>query len=276
MNTKVVLITGVSSGIGKAAAELFALNGWQVIGTARNITDTASLPQNKQIALKALDVTNEQSIHELFAWIEQTYGHLEVLVNNAGFGLFGAFETCSEEDIQQQYEVNVFGLMRMTREAVRVMRKQGRGTVVQISSMGGRFSLPLYSIYNSTKFAVEGFTEGLFYEVEPFGIRLKLVEPGPIKTDFYSRSKKVGTHAAFTSIYDQLSNRIWENYQKAGATGRPPEDVAKVIWKAATSNNKKLRYPVGWEIKLSILGAKLGSFSGMSKIMKRRTMGKSN
>lgn len=275
MNTKVVLITGVSSGIGKAAAELFAKNGWQVVGTARKVAEQTGLPQHANISLKTLDVTQEESIHQLFAWVEETYGHLDVVVNNAGFGLFGPFETCSEEDIQQQYEVNVFGLMRVTREAVRVMRKQGSGTIVQISSMGGRFSLPLYSIYNSTKFAVEGFTEGLFYEVEPFGIKLKLVEPGPIKTDFYSRSKKVGTHAAFTSIYDQLSNRIWDNYQKAGATGRPPEDVAQVIWKAATSNNKKLRYPVGWEIKLSVLGAKLGSFSGMSRIMKRRTMSKS-
>lgn len=270
MNTKVVLITGVSSGIGKATAQVFAQNGWQVIGTARQLTE--SLPQHPNITLKTLDVTQEESIHQLFSWVEQTHGHLDVVVNNAGFGLFGAFETCSEEDIQQQYEVNVFGLMRMTREAVRVMRKQGSGTIVQISSMGGRLSLPLYSIYNSTKFAVEGFTEGLFYEVEPFGIKLKLVEPGPIKTDFYSRSKKVGTHAAFTSIYEQLSNRIWDNYQKAGATGRPPEDVAQVIWKAATSHSKKLRYPVGWEIRLSVLGAKLGSFKGLSRIMKRRTM----
>lgn len=274
MNTKVVLITGVSSGIGKAAAELFAQNGWQVIGTARQLTD--SLPQHANIALKTLDVTQEESIHQLFTWVEQTYGHLDVVVNNAGFGLFGAFETCSEEDIQQQYEVNVFGLMRMTREAVRVMRKQGNGTIVQISSMGGRFSLPLYSIYNSTKFAVEGFTEGLFYEVEQFGIKVKLVEPGPIKTDFYSRSKKVGTHTAFTTIYDSLSNQVWDNYQKAGITGRPPEDVATVVWKAATSHNKKLRYPVGWEIKLNLLGVKLGSFAGISGIMKRRTMSKSN
>lgn len=275
MNTKVVLITGVSSGIGKATAQLFAQNGWQVIGTARNVTNSSNLPQHANIALKNLDITQETSIHDLFTWIDQTYGHLDVVVNNAGFGLFGAFETCSDADIQKQYEVNVFGLMRVTREAVRLMRKQGTGTIVQISSMGGRFSLPLYSIYNSTKFAVEGFTEGLFYEVEPFGIKLKLVEPGPIRTDFYSRSKKVGTHTAFTSVYDQVSNDVWENYAKAGATGRPPEDVAKVVWKAATSNNKKLRYPVGWEIKLNLFGVKLGSFAGVSRIMKLQTLRKS-
>lgn len=271
-NTKVVLITGVSSGIGKATAELFAQRGWQVVGTMRDVAQHAKLFTAPNIELKNLDVTQESSIHELMNWIEQQYGHLDVVVNNAGFGLFGAFETCSEQDIKQQFEVNVFGLMRVTREAIRLMRSQKKGTIIQISSMGGRFTFPFYSLYHSTKFAVEGFTESLMYELQPFGIQVKLVEPGAIRSDFYSRSRKEGTHTAFTSLYRQMSEHVWDQYQKAGATGSSPEVVAKVIWKAAHSCSNKLRFPAGWDAKANLLAVKFGSFRVLSGYIRRRIM----
>lgn len=269
MNNKVVLITGVSSGIGKATAELFAQQGWQVVGTVRNVDQHQHAFDSSQVALRAADVTNEQSIHELMNWIESQYGRLDAVVNNAGYGLFGAFETCSEQDIQDQFEVNVFGLMRVTREAIRLMRKQGSGTIVQISSMGGRFTFPFYSIYHSTKFAVEGFTESLFYELEPFGIQVKLVEPGAIQTDFYTRSRKQGTHAAFTSLYTQAMKYVWKKYEQAGQTGSSPAVVAQVIWTAATSRTQKLRYPAGRDAKLNMAAVRFGAWTGVSRYMKR-------
>lgn len=270
--TKVILITGVSSGIGQAAAELFAQRGWQVIGTMRNVEQHQQLLATPNIVLKKLDVTQESSIHELMNWVEQEYGHLDVVVNNAGFGLFGAFETCNEQDIQQQFEVNVFGLMRVTREAIRLMRQQKSGTIIQISSMGGRFAFPFYSMYHSTKFAVEGFTESLMYELQPFGIQVKLVEPGAIKTDFYSRSRKEGTHTAFTTLYSQLSEQVWDQYQKAGATGSSPEVVAQVIWKAAHSRPHQLRFPASRDAKLNLWAVKYLPFRMLYRTIRSRLL----
>lgn len=262
-----VLITGVSSGIGKAAAELFMAKGWQVIGTARKPDESRSSPN---MQLKAMEVTEAQSVHDLVNFIQETFGRLDVVVNNAGYGLFGAVETCSEQDIKQQFEVNVFGLITVCQEAIRVMRPRREGVIVNISSIGGRLTLPFYAIYNSTKFAVEGMTEGLDYELEPFGIRVKLVEPGPINTDFYNRSKKVGTHTAFTELYSKVMDKVWAGYGAAGANGAAPEEVAQVIWQAATDGKRKLRYPVGFETRANVWGVKFLPHALIRLAVKRR------
>lgn len=267
-NTQVILITGVSSGIGKATAELFVAQGWQVVGTVRDVEKSKNDFHDEKIVLREMEVTDEQSIHQVMSWIEQTYGRLDVVVNNAGFGLFGAFETCSEQDIEQQFAVNVFGLMRVTREAIRLMRKQGSGTIIQISSMGGRFTFPFYSLYHATKFSVEGFTESLSYELEPFNISVRLVEPGAIQTDFYSRSRRQGTHAAFTSLYAATAERVWKRYQKAGEQGSQPEVVARTIWKAALCRTQRLRFPAGRDAKYNLLAVKYVPFSGLRRIIK--------
>lgn len=176
---KTILITGTSSGIGKSTAIEFAKNGWNVIATQRNPEKETDFKTFNNVKLYPLDVTNLDSITQVFKKVKEEFGTIDVVLNNAGYGVDGAFEAMSDEVIEKQFNTNVFGLMRVTREAIKAMRPSGGGTIIQISSMGGKITFPLYSIYHSTKFAVEGFTESLHYELAQFNIKLKLIEPGP-------------------------------------------------------------------------------------------------
>lgn len=252
MNKKIVLITGAGSGIGKAAAELFAKKGWQVIATMRTPDAYAKEFIDDNYYLLPLDVSKADSIVTAIAEAKKMFGRIDVVVNNAGYGLYGAFEMFTPEEIQQQYDVNVFGIMNVCREVIPVLREQGSGTIINISSMGGKFTIPYYGVYNSTKFAVEGFTEGLWYELAQFGIRVKMVEPGAINTDFYSRSKKVGTRPDYAEIYSRIIDKLWKQYGSAGIGGSSPELVAKVIYKAAKSRSQRLRYAAGRDAHLNI------------------------
>ena len=156
--TKTILITGTSSGIGKSTVIEFARKGWNVIATQRNPEKETDFNSFDNIKLYPLDVTNLESISKVFNTIKEEFGIIDVVVNNAGYGVDGAFEAMTDEIIEKQFNTNVFGLMRVTREAIKHMRPNGGGTIIQISSMGGKITFPLYSIYHATKFAVEGFT----------------------------------------------------------------------------------------------------------------------
>lgn len=241
---KTVLITGTSSGIGKSAVFEFAKNGWNVIATQRNHkkeTDFISLPNVK---LFNLDVTNLDSIIETMTIVQKDFGNIDVIVNNAGFGVDGIFESMSDEIIQKQFNTNVFGLMRVTREAIKLMRPDGGGIIIQISSMGGKITFPLYSIYHATKFAVEGFTESLHYELAQFNIKMKLIEPGPIVTEFYGRSRHF-IKPTNTNAYDGFIQKFNDAAEKVMKDAEGPEVVAKMIYKAATDNSNQMRYAVG-------------------------------
>ena len=191
MTKKTVLITGSNSGIGKAAVTLFSEKGWNVAATMRSLETGKDLSALPGVRLYALDVTDHASITRTFDAVTKHFGRIDVVVNNAGYGLSGVFEEISQESIERQFATNVFGLMRVTREAISHMRERGAGTIVQISSMGGRITFPLYSPYHATKWAVEGFSESLHYELTALNIKLKLVEPGLIKTDFAGRSAEM-------------------------------------------------------------------------------------
>lgn len=241
---KTILITGTSSGIGKSTVFEFANKGWNVIATQRNPEkekDFAALPN---VRLYALDVTNLESITQTLQKVKDEFGSIEVIVNNAGYGVDGAFEAMSDEVIEKQFNTNVFGLMRVTREAIKLMRPQRGGTIIQISSMGGKITFPLYSIYHSTKFAVEGFTESLHYELAEFNIKLKLVEPGPIVTDFYGRSRQF-IKPNYTNVYDGFIKKFNDAAENVMKDAEGPEVVAKTIYEAATDNSNKMRYAVG-------------------------------
>jgi NAD(P)-dependent dehydrogenase (short-subunit alcohol dehydrogenase family) len=241
---KTVLITGASTGIGKATAILFQQRGWNVVATMRapqKATDLAAL--NNVICLP-LDVTDPLSIHSAIAEAIGKFGAIDVVVNNAGYGLVGAFETSTPEQIRRQFETNVFGLMAVTREVLPHLRSQNQGVIVNISSVGGRLTFPLYSLYHSTKWAVEGFSESLQFELRPFNIRVKIVEPGPIKTDFYDRSADVTTNPDIKD-YDGYVSKVLPKTNQAGVDGLPPEAVAQTIYQASTDRSWKLRYPVG-------------------------------
>ena len=242
---KTVLITGTSTGIGRAAVQLFSAKGWNVAATLRNPANETEMQSWPGVRLYPLDVTDAASVDTAFAAVIRDLGRIDVLVNNAGYGVDGVFEAMTDDVIRRQYDTNVFGLMRTTRAAIAHMRAAGGGgTIVQIASMGGRLAFPLYSIYHGTKWAVEGFTESLQFEVAPFGIRMKLVEPGAIKTEFYGAGREL-VKPTDTRDYDAFVARCEQVSQEAGRKGESPATVAEAIYRAATDGSRKLRYPVG-------------------------------
>ena len=264
---KVALVTGSSTGIGRSTVEHLSAAGWTVIATMRTPAKEQTLQKLPGVSLQTLDVTDVQSIRRALAETVQKHGRIDALVNNAGYGLVGAFEEIAEEQIRKQFETNVFGLMSVCREALPYLRKQGGGRIINISSVGGRITFPLYSAYHSTKWAVEGFTESLQYELAPFGIRTVLIEPGAIRTDFYDRSAdKPKTKDG--SPYENFVEKLMAQYDKIGATAVGPEAVAKVIVRAAEVNQPKLRYSVGGQAPLLLFLRRLlpdRAFNGMVK-----------
>jgi NAD(P)-dependent dehydrogenase (short-subunit alcohol dehydrogenase family) len=241
---KTILITGTSSGIGKATVFEFAKMGWNVIATQRHPENEFDFKDLPNVKMYALDVTNLESIKNAISLAEKDFGKIDVVVNNAGYGVDGAFEAMSDDIIEKQFNTNVFGLMRVTREAIKHMRPNGGGMIIQISSMGGKVTFPLYSIYHATKFAVEGFTESLHYELSQFNIKMKLIEPGPIVTDFYGRSRQF-IKPTDTNQYDGFIQKFNDAAKKVMKDAEGPDVVAKMIYKSATDNSNQMRYAVG-------------------------------
>jgi NAD(P)-dependent dehydrogenase (short-subunit alcohol dehydrogenase family) len=240
---KVVLITGASSGIGKETAKLFQVKNWKVAATMRSPEKANDLERIVDIECFRLDVTDSESIRTAISQTIERFGRIDVVVNNAGYGLVGPFEAATEEQIRRQFDTNVFGMMNVCREILPIFRDQKRGTIVNVASMGGRITFPLYSLYHATKWAVEGFSEALQYEVKQFGIRIKIIEPGPIKTDFYDRSQDLTRKDGLTA-YDTFVDRALPNLQKAGANAPDGSVVAQTIYEAVTDDSWKMRYPV--------------------------------
>lgn len=241
---KTVLITGASSGIGRETAEYFGRRGWNVAATMRNPGNLQSGFNLENIRTYPLDVTNPDSINQAISSVINDFGRIDVVVNNAGYGAVGIFEKASPAEIQQQFNTNVFGVMNVIREILPYFRKQAGGTIINISSMGGRLTFPLYSLYHATKWAVEGYSESLQFELRQFNIRVKVIEPGAIKTDFYSRSMHKFENDGVKD-YDNYESRVYKNTQLAEKNAPGPVVVAKKIYKAANSRSFKLRYPVG-------------------------------
>lgn len=240
---KTVLITGTSSGIGRAAVHHFASRGWNVAATMRKPEQEKELGALPNTRVYALDVTSTDSIEAAMESVSRDFGAIDCLVNNAGYGVDGVFEAMSDEVITKQFETNVFGLMKTTRAVLPRMRANGGGSIVQVASMGGRLTFPLFSVYHGTKWAVEGFSESLHYELRPFNIHVKIVEPGAIKTDFYGRSRVfVGGER---EEYRSLVAKAEKVSQGPAQTGAPPALVAATIEKAARHTGRKIRFAVG-------------------------------
>lgn len=240
---KVVLITGASSGIGKETAKLFQTKNWKVAATMRSPGSAEDLQRIADIETFRLDVTDPDSIRSAIAGTLEKFGRIDAVVNNAGYGLVGPFEAATPEQIEQQFDTNVFGLMNVCREIIPHFREQKRGHIVNVASVGGRTAFPLYSLYHATKWAVEGFSESLQYELEQFNIRVKIIEPGPIKTDFYGRSQEI-TKKEGLAAYDHFIARMLPNMQRYGEEAPDGSVVAQTIYDAVTDGSKKLRYTV--------------------------------
>jgi len=244
-SNKIALITGSSSGIGRAAVKAFAQEGWTVLATMRRPEEnTDAFAHFANVRLVQLDVTDAKSIDDTVALVRSEYGKLDALVNNAGYGLVGAFEELSDEQLRRQFDTNVFGTMSLTRAFIPMMREQGHGRIINISSIGGRIGIPLYTAYHATKFAVEGFTESLDFELRPFGVRAILIEPGAIATDFLTRSSDT-VEPAESSAYRSYFQNVMDRYTKVSKTASHPSVVANKIVKVATVERPRLRNPVG-------------------------------
>lgn len=243
-SSPVVLITGASSGIGQAAAHLFAERGWRVVATMRNPADGAALSKHAGLKLLPLDVTDAASVTAAVAVTLEEFGQIDAVVNNAGYGLFGPFETASDEQIQRQFATNVEGVFAVTRAVLPAMRRKGSGTIINVASLGGLIALPFYSLYNATKFAIVGFTESLSYELAPLGIRAKFIAPGGVATEFAGRSLARTFTDGEHAYADSLSKAMAA--MRARRTDySSPESIAEIIFTAATDGTGQVMYLAG-------------------------------
>jgi NAD(P)-dependent dehydrogenase (short-subunit alcohol dehydrogenase family) len=251
---KVAVVTGSSSGIGYETALTLARNGFLTYATMRNlaksdniksVTDKEKLP----IRINQLDITDDGSVNNAIRTIVSEAGRIDALVNNAGYGLGGAFEDLSIQEIKDLYETNVFGIVRVTQAVLPTMRRQQSGIIVNLSSGAGIVGYPGSSSYVSTKFAVEGLSESIAYELEPFGIKVVLIEPGFIKTNFANSMIIAKKAQDPTSPYSEMMQKVAANSNQMANNGSPVEVVSKVILEAVTSKNPNLRYLAGKDVE---------------------------
>ena len=235
----VVLVTGVSSGIGRAVADAFAAKGFEVFGTSRN-------PQRAEpvagVELVQLDVTDDASVAAAVSTVVQGAGRIDIVVNNAGAGVFGAAEETSIAQAQQLFETNFFGLVRLTREVLPYLRAQRSGRIINIGSVLGFLPSPYGSLYAASKHAVEGYSESLDHETRDFGVRVAVVEPGYTNTSFEANATDADSPL---DSYAAVREHVKQVIAKAVRAGDDPVVVARVVLKAATSRTPKLRYPAG-------------------------------
>jgi NAD(P)-dependent dehydrogenase (short-subunit alcohol dehydrogenase family) len=245
---KVALVTGSSSGIGYETALLLARNGFDTFATMRNMNKSKEITEvskreNLPLRVMQLDVNDDRSVADAINNILNEKKSIEVVVNNAGYGLMGSVEDSSLDEIKAQFETNFFGAIRVIKEVIPIMRKQRAGTIVNVSSVAGRIGFPMGSAYVSSKFALEGLSESMSYELKQFGIKIVLIEPGVINTNFALVTPKKALEA--NSSYSQLMNKLEENLFSTIANGTPPKDVANVILHSITKESPEHRYLVG-------------------------------
>jgi len=239
-----ILITGTSSGLGRATARLFHARGWNVIATMRSPEHETELTKLDRLLVARLDVQDLQSIHTAIEAGLAKFGRIDALVNNAGYGAYGPLEATPQEKIRRQFDVNVLGLLATTHAVLPHFRANRSGTIVNVSSIGGRVAFPLGTLYHGTKFAVEGLSESLHYELSALGIHVKIIEPGMIKTDFGGRSFDFNNNPELTE-YQPLVQKLIDTFGSMMAGASAPEKIAEVIYTAATDESSQLRYEAG-------------------------------
>jgi NAD(P)-dependent dehydrogenase (short-subunit alcohol dehydrogenase family) len=256
--TKVAIVTGSSSGIGFETSLLLARNGFFTYATMRNPDKSSKIDELKQkeklpLDVLKLDVTDNKSVNEAIEKVANEQGRIDVLVNNAGYALIGPLEEVSIQEFKEQFETNVFDVIRVSQSVLPIMRKQRHGTIVNISSIAGRIGFPLTPAYVSSKFALEGLSESMAYELEQFGIKVILIESGVIKTNF-DKNLKIGKNVSAASTtndrnspYADITEKRIAGFKPRFENGLPAIEVAKVILNAITSRNisSELRYLVG-------------------------------
>lgn len=240
--TKTVLVTGASSGIGQAVVDRFAREGWQVAATMRTPGKAPAFeaPPDRLLILR-LDVTEAETITSAVAKTIDHFGGIDVIVNNAGYWLLGPFEALSQAQITRQIDTNLLGVMNVCRAVLPHFRQRQAGTIINVASMAGRMSLPYMTLYHATKWGLQGFSESLAYELAPCGIKVKIIEPGPIKSDFYGRSVDKVDDTKLADAYVEFAPTA-AKLRAFGADALGPEIVARDTWRAANDGSTRLRY----------------------------------
>ncbi len=252
MTPKIALVTGASAGIGEAVVQRLLEDGWRVYAAARRLERMKGLAGQGAILLP-LDLTDAASIVAAMDRIRADEGRIDLLVNNAGYGSYGAIEDVPMDEARRQVEVNLFGLARLCQLATPMMRAQKAGTIVNVSSIGGRFGEPFGGWYHTTKFAVEGFSDCLRLELRPFGIRVIVIEPGAIRTEWTAIALKSLLEASGESAYAPYARRHAGLFAKVDVADRfasPPDVVARGILRAVKARNPRARYAIGGGAKL--------------------------
>lgn len=255
--TSTVLITGASSGIGRATALHFQQQGWNVVATMRTPDAESELTSLDNVLVTRLDVTDAASIDAAVSEAIETFGNVDALINNAGYGAYGQLEAFTMERIERQFDTNVIGLLAVTKAVLPHMRANKAGVIVNISSVGGKITFPFGALYHGTKFAVEGISESLKYELNEIGVAVKIVEPGMIETDFGGRSFDAAIDPSMDE-YSRLVGKFFEGMQSFGEDSSPASLVADVIWAAVTDGTDTLRYTAGEDAR-AIVGLRATS-----------------
>lgn len=266
MNT--VLITGASSGIGKETAKLFQAKGWNVIATMRKPQDEKELIKLANTKVLQCDVTDQTSIETAVNEGLKVFGSIDVLVNNAGVYTTGPFEMTTETDIKRIINTNIVGIIQMTQILLPYFRSRKAGNIINVSSVAGKSTFPFQSIYHTTKWGIEGLSEGLQYELKNLNINIKIVEPGMVKTNLYDSIHNLAVDdypADYKISFNNWHSYLIENLKK----GYEPDITAKTIYKAATDQKSKLRYTAGADTKMLLLLRGILPFSLYNKLIRR-------
>ena len=245
---KVILITGCSSGFGLLTAARLSSRGHHVYATMRNLEKQKALldevkRRRGRISILPLDVTDESSIDKAIEIVDSECGCIDVLVNNAGYGVGGFFEDLTQEDIRAQMETNFFGVQNVTRRVIPFMRRQGKGTIINISSIAGLYALPAFGAYNASKWALEGFTESLSYELKLFGINVCMIEPGTFNTTIFHANKRYAKNfdnpqSPYYKLSQSLNKRVMDY---VAAVKKEPENIARLVEKLIQMKSPPLR-----------------------------------
>jgi NAD(P)-dependent dehydrogenase (short-subunit alcohol dehydrogenase family) len=241
-----IFITGSSSGLGRATAKLFASKGWKVIASMRDPKKEKELGNISGVTLMALDVTDPHEIESVAEEVVAS-GGVDVVFNNAGYGLAGALESLTDDQMLRMVNTNMLGAIRTTKAFIPHFREKRSGLFINTTSIGGLLTVPFNSIYHATKWALEGWSESMAFELSRFGIGIKTVEPGGMKTDFFTRSFDTGRHPAYEALVNRVMGIITDPKQMA--TYSTPEQIAEVVYEAATDGKDQLRYVAGSDAK---------------------------
>jgi len=274
---KVALVTGSSSGIGFETSLALARNGYHTFATMRNLGKGEKIKQiiekeDLGIEILELDVDSEESVNLAIKTVSEKKGRIDVLVNNAGYGMWGTVEDVSIDEFKEQFETNFFSIIRLIQKVAPIMRKQNSGNIVNISSVAGRIGFPVSPAYISSKFALEGLSESLRFELMPFGINVIIIEPGVIKTNFFD-SMKMSEKSQQDSTYKEITDKVISGVKMMAEMGTHPKEVADVVIKTLGEEKPLPRYVIGNDAMMFLEAKKMKTDIEFENYLKKELYG---